>query len=324
MPGYIHKMLHPEIYHGHGKPPPFFEGWYYKLVSKDENSRYAIIPGVILGGKGHAFIQVLNGISGDSSYHVFPLDSFWSSKERFEIRIDRNEFSSNRIKLHIDDHERSVSGELRFEGVKPWPVNWISPGIMGWYAWVPRMECYHGVVSLDHRIQGRLRVDGQNINFNRGRGYIEKDWGESFPKAWVWFQSNHFESKGTCITASVAIIPWLRSAFKGFIIGFLFEGQLYRFATYTGAEIERLEISDTQVHWIVKNKDYRLVMMAEKGRGGLLRGPTRLDMGKRIVETLDARVDVELSNRAGNILFQGSGRYAGLEVQGDLDRLLNL
>ena len=23
---------------------------------------------------------------------------------------------------------------------------------MGWYAWVPFMECYHGVLSLDHTI----------------------------------------------------------------------------------------------------------------------------------------------------------------------------
>jgi hypothetical protein len=33
------------MYHGHGKRPPFFEGWYYKLVSADETQRYAVIPG---------------------------------------------------------------------------------------------------------------------------------------------------------------------------------------------------------------------------------------------------------------------------------------
>lgn len=56
-----------------------------------------------------------------------------------------------------------------------------SPGIMGWYAWVPTMECYHGVVSLDHAISGKLMIEDQAHDFNGGRGYIEKDWGKSFP-----------------------------------------------------------------------------------------------------------------------------------------------
>ena len=49
-------------------------------------------------------------------------------------------------------------GRLVFEGITPWPVSITSPGIMGWYAWVPKMECYHGVLSLDHRIQGDLQI----------------------------------------------------------------------------------------------------------------------------------------------------------------------
>ena len=51
--------LNPGSYHGTNKKPPFFEGWYYKLVSADEKQKIAIIPGVILGKEAHAFIQVL-------------------------------------------------------------------------------------------------------------------------------------------------------------------------------------------------------------------------------------------------------------------------
>ena len=29
---FLRTTLHPERYHGHGKKPPFFEGWYYKLI----------------------------------------------------------------------------------------------------------------------------------------------------------------------------------------------------------------------------------------------------------------------------------------------------
>ena len=114
---------------------------------------------------------------------------------------------------------------------------------------VPLMECYHGVLSFDHAIRGALAVDGERIDFTGGRGYIEKDWGKAFPRGYIWMQTNHFEQPGASLSASVALIPWVRTAFRGFIVGFWHDGTLYRFATYTGADVERLELTDTHVIW---------------------------------------------------------------------------
>mgnify|MGYP001822280438 CR=1 FL=1 len=44
----LHSILRPAAYHGHGKKPPFFEGWYYKLVDREGRNRFAIIPGIFL------------------------------------------------------------------------------------------------------------------------------------------------------------------------------------------------------------------------------------------------------------------------------------
>lgn len=321
---FIHPTLHPAVYHGHGKRPPFFEGWYYKLVSADESARYAIIPGVQLGGEAHAFVQVLNGLTGQADYHAFPLSDFWAAADDFEVRIGPNTFTTHGVKLDIQRPAGQIRGELRFEGVRPWPVSVLSPGIMGWYAWAPAMECYHGVLSFDHAIHGALEVNGVTHDFSRGRGYIEKDWGQAFPAAWVWFQTNHFSEPGVCLTASVAIIPWIGRAFPGFIIGLWRQGQLLRFATYSGARIEKLQVTDDHVTWTVRNRQHRLEMQAARAEGGLLLGPTREDMGKRVNETLRATVDVRLSTLAGVTLFAGQGRHAGLEAHGDLERLLAL
>ena len=316
--------LNPNMYHGANQKPPFFEGWYFKLISADERQRYAIVPGVILGASGHAFIQVLNGSTGVSTYHTFPLEDFWASKDTFEIRIGPNLFNREGINLQIDNPQSQVHGELLFDGVTPWPVTVASPGIMGWYAWVPLMECYHGVVSLDHSIKGSLLIDNERLDFNSGRGYIEKDWGQSFPEAYIWFQTNHFGQPGTCITASVAIIPWLRNAFRGFIIGLWHADRLYRFATYTGARIEKLELFDDHIEWVVRSRDHRLEMSATRPLGGLLLGPTRIEMGKRVNETLLSTIELRLSALSGEQIFAGKGRNGGLEAHGDLDRLLRM
>lgn len=325
---FLRATLHPEWYHGHHRKPPLFEGWYYKLIDRSERHRYAVIPGVFLGTDAqtsHAFVQVLDGMTGETTYHRYPVGEFWAAEEDFDVRVGPNRFTLDHISLQIEAPERTLTGALHFTGLTPWPVKPTSPGIMGWYAWVPFMECYHGVLSLDHEIEGALTVGGERVDFAGGRGYIEKDWGRSFPAAWVWLQTNHFAQPRTSLTASVAMIPWVGRAFRGFIIGLWHGQELHRFATYTGARVEKLTISENEVTWVVRDRHHRLEMVAHRTQAGLLRGPSEADMGMRVPETLQATVAVHLSALAGGeerTLFEGTGRNAGLEVAGDLPRLL--
>jgi tocopherol cyclase len=324
MKKYIHTTLHPEVYHGHGKHPPYFEGWYFKLVDAQEQNRFAVIPGIFIG-KNHneSFVQVLDGMSGQSTYHPYPTEQFNASWETFDVRVGMNQFAQDCIALHIDDKDRPVHGELRFTNITPYPVTLTSPGIMGWFGWIPIMECYHGLVSLDHTIEGELEVGGKRIDFTGGRGYIEKDWGRAFPSAYIWQQTNHFDTRGTCLSASIAMIPNLGLTFRGFIIAFWHNRQLYRFATYTGAKVEKLELTDDHVFWVVSDRHHRLEMISERTVGGLLHAPIRTEMHRRVNETLQSTIQVKLTNRAGEVVFNGVGRCAGLEVHGDLDTLLH-
>jgi hypothetical protein len=320
---WLQTRLHPAWYQGYRARPPYFEGWYFKLIDPTERHRYAVIPGIFLGqDDSHAFVQVLDGVTGETTYHEYPADAFKAAEDSFDIRVGPNRFTLERIELQIASEERTVTGVLGFGGSKPWPVTLLSPGIMGWYAWVPRMECYHGVLSFDHQIHGELTVDGQAIDFSAGRGYIEKDWGRSFPSAWVWTQTNHFETPGTSLTASIAIIPWLGSSFLGFIIGLWHGHRLYRFATYTGARMDQLTVEENHARWVVRDRRYRLEVNALRDGGfqtGVLRGPTGLDMGGRVPESLQAIVDVRLSRITdGQIIFEETGRNAGLEIVGEL------
>ena len=327
---FLRSALHPAAYHGHGKKPPFFEGWYYKIVDATEEQRFAIIPGVFLSDdpdRHHAFVQVLDGQTGHSTYHRYPPQEFWAAEGELNLHIGPNRFTAEHLSLQIKSSEVEIRGELQFSDLHPWPVTLSSPGIMGWYAWVPFMETYHGVVSLDHEIQGTLTVDGRLVDWTGGRGYIEKDWGQSFPAAWIWFQTNHFEQPGTSLTASVAIIPWLRGSFPGFIVGLWHQKVLYRFATYTGARIEKLDIADEAVTWVIRDRQHRLEMRAIHAEGGLIQAPTTVDMGRRIAETLSTRVETALytlESGRSYLIFQDTGRHAGLEAVGDLVGLRNM
>jgi hypothetical protein len=193
---------------------------------------------------------------------------------------------------------------------------------MGWFAWVPGMECYHGVVSMDHSIQGTLAINNEEVDFSGGRGYAEKDWGKAMPNAWVWAQTNHFNKPETSLTLSVAHIPFGPLSFNGFIAGLLLDGEIHKFATYTGARIEELKVDEQWVRITMNDRTERLEISALRGKTSNLQAPTISQMDRRITESLSAEIMVALSvqQRDGWLkVFEESGKYAGLEVVGKLD-----
>lgn len=194
---------------------------------------------------------------------------------------------------------------------------------MGPYAWVPMMECYHGVVSFGHGLRGALIADGARHELTGGRGYIEKDWGKAFPAGYVWMHSNHLaDAPEASLVASVAIIPWLRSSFRGYIVGLRLGRRLHTWATYNGARERSLTIDESHVDWALEGPSGLLELSAERVRGGLLHAPVRTRMHERVEETLDATVRVRLTSPEGQVVLDTVATTAGLEVHGELDRLL--
>lgn len=325
--------MRPDAYHGDGWAAPFFEGWYFKLVDRARDRRIAIIPGVYRGvdpSESHAFIQVFDGTSREAHYIRYPLADFHASSTELAVRIGESRFSTRGLELAIETPELVARGAIDFGTLSPWPVRVAAPGIMGWYAWVPLMECYHGVVSLDHSLSGRLDISGRSMDFTDGYGYIEKDWGRSFPTCWVWTQTNHLvDARGTRIegaslTASIAEIPWRSRTFPGFIVGLLFEGTLYRFATYNYARVTWLEVTDDEVIWRMRRGSLELDLTIKRAQPTTLPGPTIAGMKREVHETLDARVELVLRRRRGRSyepLLRAEGHAAGLEVQGPVERL---
>jgi hypothetical protein len=326
----LRNIWRPESFHYHHRLERGggqFEGWYLKLVDAAGEQPYALIPGVFLGADRHAFIQILDGRAGTAAYHRFPIESFEAARDRFEISIAGNRFGRSGVSLAIaadgSSAAQAARGEVRFGPWRPWPVTALSPGIMGPYSFVPFMECKHGILSLDHALEGALEIGGRRTDFGGGRGYVEKDWGRSFPSGYVWTHSNHFERPGISLTAAVAVIPWLTSAFRGYIIGFLLDGKLHRFTTYTKSVLERLQLSKTHLHLVIRNRTHRLEIDAEKADGAILHAPYEKQMIERVAETMTSAVEVRLSRLGGGVVFAGRGANACLEAQGDLAKVLD-
>ncbi|MGB9937983.1 MAG: tocopherol cyclase family protein [Methanobacterium sp.] len=319
----------PEVFQGRGKKRDYFEGWYFKSIDGNEKIAYSIIPGISLSrdsDKSHAFIMLLDARNHKMYYFKYPVSDFWADKSKFEIKIHKNLFSLQKIKLDINEPQNEVKADLEFGNIIPWPVKLLSPGVMGPYAFIPKMECYHGVLSFDHQINGFVEINGDKKDFNGGKGYMEKDWGTSMPSSWIWMQTNHFEEDGISLFGSIANIPWLRNYFTGYIFGLLYEGNIYRFTKYNGAKINELVVDNDKIHVKIENKSYILEINAKRAEGVDLPAPSLGEMTSKVNESLKSRIKLEFyrkSKHKNELIFSGTGRNAGLEFVGDIKELLS-
>ncbi len=317
----LQALFNPEQYHGWGKSKKYFEGWYYKIINADESKAFAFIPGIAMDENGvkQAFVQVLNGKKLTAEYHKFDANQFIPAEGKFEIKLADNFFSTKKIKLNLS----SVEGELTFADQVPWSNSWFSPGIMGPFSFVPFMQCYHGILSMDHSIHGTLRIKGEEIDFSNGRGYMEKDWGRSFPSGYIWMQTNHFSQPGISLKASVAKIPWLTSSFVGFIGGVWLHDRLIEFTTYNFTRLRKSYADEKKVELVLENRKHRLEIFAHREAVTSLASPILGFMDGRIEESMTAQIEVKLFDKKNKqILLEDTGRNAGLEVAGKVSEIL--
>ncbi|MFA6128633.1 MAG: tocopherol cyclase family protein [Bacteroidales bacterium] len=318
----LFNLYHPEVFQGSIDKENYFEGWYFKQVSADFSEVLSVIPGISLAKKSHAFIQIIDGISGITRYLEYPLSEFYAEARALVLHIGDNRFSSEGMELNIDRQDLKLIGKLEFHHPVHWPSRLWSPGIMGWYSFVPAMECYHAVVSLDHSVFGSLHYQDHRADFNNGRGYIEKDWGTSMPESWIWMHTNTFVTRGTSVMLSVAKIPWRKSFFTGFIAFVLHGGKIYRFATYNGSRITSFNIHNQDLRITLKNQEFTLEIQAHQKIAGKLKAPVKGLMERYIKESVDSDVEITLISASGTTVFAGAANRSGLELVGDPEKLL--
>lgn len=312
-------MKNTAFFQGRSRKKRYFEGWYFKCISADRKHAVAVIPGMAIDpqGKRHSFVQVINAVSGKTWYYHFPYSDFRSPSDHFEVNVGINTFGPDGLSLDIHTDEGRIKGELTFTDIHRFPTSRFSPGIMGPFTFIPFMECYHGIIHLYHRLQGTLELDGELMDFTDGVGYIEKDYGRSFPRTYLWLQASHFKPQGASFVFSQARIPFLGSEFPGFFAYFTnFSDINVRFATYNRSHLTnwRADPAAGTCAGELTGPAGTLVFEARMSGGGRLRAPVDGLMDREIIESITALVSVKLVSRRGEVLFEGTSSEAGMEI----------
>ena len=104
------------------------------------------------------------------------------------------------------------------------------------------------------------------------------------------------------------------------------------FATWTGAKFDDLRISEDEVYIAMRSSrhqrsnGYRLEITVDRRNVPevLLYAPVNFTkMEPFVLEALQAKVHMRLSDGNGDVLVEDTGEYAGLEVHGDVRWLVD-
>lgn len=310
----FYKQKHPEIFQGNLNSSRYFEGWYFKYVTKSEHMSIACIPGISLNKEdSHAFIQVFISKPNDphplkTYYFKYPKESFTFDEKKMIVHVGQSVFKKEDIELNVSNSEVSLIGHIKHLKLTP-----IGSNIMGPFAYIPLMETYHGIVSMTHHLEGSIMMNREAISFKDGKGYIEKDWGQSFPSAYTWVQANHFNDVQTSLFASVAKIPFLGLNFKGFISTLYYNQTIYKFATYNFSRLTLLKHSDNQVIIHLKKGSLKLEIEGKSERSTDLPAPRLGKMNELIKEGLSGIVSIKLY-KGKTLLYQDQSTSSGIEI----------
>lgn len=323
----LKSIINPDIYHGGNKKRNFFEGWYFKIVQPKLGKSYAFIPGIFYSkdsSYSHSFIQILDGKNSKFEYIKFGCKDFSASNSCFSIRINENIFSSEQIVLNIENSNYNIKGRLKLKNTLKWPDSLVNPGSMGFYNYLPIMQCYSQVCSMNSNLEGYLIINNEIVDFTDGYAYIEKNWGRDFPYSYIWVQCNTFTKETASLSCSIAHIPFPLGSFTGFLIGFYFKDTFFEFSTINFSKL-KIETGSRDVYIMVHNKKYTLSIKTETSEKEFMKlfAPRSDKMVPIAQETLSGLILLTMTdNRNGRVIFQDTGIYSGVEFSGKYHNLI--
>lgn len=297
---------------------PYFEGWYYKNVTDDHKCSVSIIPGVSITEEDpHAFIQIIENKHHKTYYVRYDIEDVKIHENPDCFQIKDNYFYEDYIDLTIERDDIKLNGFLYYSDLTRIKSTKYSPTIMGPFQYVPFMECNHSIISMHHYIDGILTLNGEVIDFEDGIGYIEKDYGISFPSEYLWLQSNtlakqNLDYKKASIFLSIANIPFKIFHFKGFISVFTLNDTEYRFATYNGAKLTQVHNKNGIYKIALTRGKYKLILKMKPKEALPLISPKTGNMQDTILESLDSVCHVTLYEKE-KVLFKQKMVACGYE-----------
>lgn len=298
----------PEACHQSSLFPPLFEGWYLRFTQGQSPWNFALIAG-FARDEIDTPIFFLQGIESDGEVFLLtcPKEKVTYQTDRFEIHCPWGFLSIHQVQLDISQDSSRIEMDIKLSDGS----STLAPrkNVMDWAQNLPFLPCYHYVHTMNASCLGKVSWGSHHIQKFEGRHYLERDWGSTFPKEWMWTQSHALSGDGDSITAVWSRIRWGSIKFTGAAAVLIVKGISYSFST---ARFHRAQHKANR--WIFRSKSHRLVIEVSPESFSPLLAPQHGKLLRPVEESLDSELKIELWEGTLQI-YSGVALQAGYELE---------
>lgn len=298
----------------------YFEDWYLKIVdAKNESVLGITIHLDRVNEKNEGMLQLVYDTGVDRKKFSSPIQDIKSDKE--ELLFGENKIGAKSFSVNIKNEDMVLEGDLVINEVIDLNQSFLKPGLMGPYKHIPMQEFYEEVLALHGIITGELYINGEKLDLNAGRYYLQKQWGSRFPNIWLWAQCSGCEKKkDLSLAVGIARLKVLFNYYTAFAIPIYYDDQVEIFSNYNGGHIAKLYRYKGYVHLIITQKD-KMLDLKIYGRDEMECISSKVIHGIRDVYECD-RVKMEIKiTQNGNILLEDTSLECSIEMGGNTSKL---
>lgn len=279
-------------YNGPGSRKAYFEGWYFKL-RLDKSSTVSLIPSLHKQGSlVYASLQwiLVNGDKVTTGSKTYTKNEFTLSKAPFRLVLGKSSFAETGI--HIEEAELGLTCEFltvaHYQGDMMGPFRRLQR----------RMPCNHGLLVTHGLANVTIRSESLSGQFDAGL-YVEKDWGDTFPKRYIWLQAD-FPEQNAYFFFSVADVSVGPVNFTGFIANFTLNGIDHTFATWNLAYY-KVSGDETDIRIAVGDFDLKIAVQVLPKNSVHLNSPVQGIMNATIRESISAPLHLKVRDSVGDV-----------------------
>ena len=202
------KRLKPTQLQGNLDKVNYFEGWFQKIYSQELKVTFIIIYGFATENTDDeiGFIQI--HIPEQPIIHLkFNKADVYLDKFKHHIQFGSQLISNEKIYIKTECLQIDLS-------ITTDAANKVKFHTMGNYYLIPGIPCYHCVMIKNSSVKGVIIYNEKVYPLSSAFGYLEKNWGHSFPKKYLWLHAKDPTNPSNQLLFSQADILWSNRLYK--------------------------------------------------------------------------------------------------------------
>lgn len=296
----------PSSLRGNFERSKFFEGWFQKVFSTQHNASFLFIYGYATRNSNDkfGFLQVL--IPNQTPEIVyFPKDEVSCDVDHHIFRMGNNMFTTESIRVSTSD----LGIDLKL--LNTHPVRSFKNS-MGYTYYIPNLPCYHSVLNISQTVSGEIQHKGQCYVLDNEMGYLEKNWGASFPERYFWVHAVDPNDPGVSLLFSRAEIMWLGKTFIKHVGHLRFDGNQIDLRELKNFTFSNIINSPENQTIQIRSVSVQLDIAIKFGTNVLFQGPKGGELSRVIGHQTDAQIEVSLTWKKSTRRFKMVGNFENI------------